>query len=110
MKKIILPLDSIIIAEKAHTAKDLLEDIVMARTAWRIGEGPKHAEIMFTAIDKTDMVIGTGQMILPDKTYGFLLEQIALDPATNISPRSANRLYLRLAKAVNDATEHEEKA
>jgi hypothetical protein len=108
MKKISLPPDSIVIVDKAHTAKDLLEDIVMSRAPWRSGEGPKHADIMFTAIDKIEVT--SGVMLLPDKTYGFLLEQIALDPNTNITPRSANRLYLKLARAVNDATEHEEKA
>lgn len=98
------------IGDREHSAVDILEDIVLLRQAWRIGEGPKHAEIVFAAFDKLRESASSGALLLPDKTYGFLFEQMALDPATQVSPRAANRFYLKIARAVSDAEEVEEKA
>lgn len=108
MKKIVLP-PSVVIGDKEHSAVDILEDIVLIRQAWRIGEGPRHAEIVFAAFDKLRESVSSGAMTLPDKTYGFLFEQMILDPTTQISPRAANRFYLRIARAVGEADEVEEK-
>lgn len=108
MKAITFP-EPIQIGTVIHNAEELLEDLVMVRQAWRIGEGPKHAAIVFSAFDKLKESASSGILLLPDKTYDFLLEQATLDPNSNISPRAANRFYLRIIRALNDAKEHEEK-
>jgi hypothetical protein len=107
LKEIKLPPPTMI-SEKEHTAAELIEDLVMVRQAWRAGDGPKHADIVFVALDKLGEAASSGVFRLPDKTYNFLLEQMALDPSTSISPRSANRFYLRIVRAMNDAAEVEE--
>lgn len=114
MKEIRLPADSITLTdnvakvERTHTALEVLEDAVMPRLAWRQGDGPKHAGIVFAAIDKAVEEKDSVRLRLPDATYAFLLEQIALDPGTVITPRAANRFYLRIARAFNDAEEYDE--
>lgn len=107
MKSIVLPAPTTI-GEREHSAIELIEDLVMTRQAWRTLEGPKHAEIVFAAFDRLGDEASSGVLRLPDKTYNFLLEQMSLDPGTNISPRAANRFYLRIMRALNDATEVEE--
>jgi hypothetical protein len=37
-----------------------------------------------------------------------MVEQVALDPGTVITPRAANRYYLKIARAFNEAEEVEE--
>jgi len=108
MKEVTFP-KPVTIGEKEHTAADLIEDLVLTRQAWRNGDGPKHAEIVYSALDKYREAITSGKVKLPDKTYGMLLEQMALDPGTNISPRTANRFYLQIMRSINEATEVDEK-
>ncbi len=102
MKEVTFP-KPVVIVEKEVTAGELIEDLVLVRQAWRIGDGSKHADIVFSALDKAN-----GKLKLPDKTFNFLLEQMQLDPGTNISPRAANRFYLALMRAFNDADEVDE--
>jgi hypothetical protein len=116
MKQFTLPSDTIVINTIEHTAVNMLEDIVMTRYAWRVGDGPRHAEIVFKALDKClqpapdvgTRVRSSSRMRLPDKTYDFLLEQIALDPNARIDPRSANRFYLRIVQTIQAAIEVDE--
>jgi hypothetical protein len=113
MKVIKLPNETITLydeamkKERTHTALEVLEDSVMLRTAWRNGDGPKHAAIVFAAFDKAKGKDG-GNLRLPDATYTFMLEQVALDPGTVITPRAANRFYLKIARAFNEAEEFDE--
>lgn len=113
MKEIKLPGEGITLhdnvqkVDRTHTALEVLEDAVMGRAAWRVGHGPKHAGIVFAAFDKA-VKEGTARLRLPDATYTFMLEQVALDPGTSISPRSANRFYLKIARAITEAEEIDE--
>lgn len=116
MKEIRLPLDTVTLhdqvqgKDRTHTALEVLEDAVMGRSAWRSGHGPKHAGIVFAAFERTKEEKDGIRLQLPDATYTFMLEQIALDPGSIISPRAANRYYLRIARAFNEAEEIEEAA
>jgi hypothetical protein len=114
MKEIKLPSESITLhdpglkVDRTHSALEVLEDAVMGRSAWRAGHGPKHAAIVFAAFDKAQDGKDGVRLRLPDATYTFMLEQVALDPGTVISPRQANRFYLKIARAFNEAEEHDE--
>jgi hypothetical protein len=113
MKEVNLPEDAITLTDhqlkidKTHNALDLIEDVIMARHGWRAGDGPKHASIVFIALDKA-RESGKMKLRLADTTYTYMLEQVALDPGTIITPRAANRLYLKVARAFNEAEEVEE--
>jgi hypothetical protein len=115
MKEIRLPgetvtlLDEALGKERTHTALEVIEDAVMGRAAWRSGHGPKNAAIVFAAFDKAIQGDdGSVRFRLPDGVYTFMLEQVALDPQSRITPRAANRYYLKIARAFADAEEFEE--
>lgn len=114
MKEIKLPAEPVTLQDEAtkkertHTALDVLEDAVMPRAAWRAGHGPKHAAIVFAQFEKALTGKDGVRLRLPDATFTFMLEQVALDPGTVITPRAANRYYLKIARAFNEAEEVEE--
>jgi hypothetical protein len=114
MKEIRLPSESVSLPDHAlgkdrsHTALEVIEDAVMVRGAWRSGHGPKHAAIVFSQFEKAKEGKDGVRIRLPDATYTFMVEQVALDPGTVITPRAANRYYLKIARAFNEAEEVEE--
>lgn len=102
MKEIKLPTERI--QDKKTGALELLEDIVMVRGFWRVADGPKLAGIVFAALDSCTH----GVLRLPDAAYEALRSQVALDPTMTLQPREANRLFLRVARAIYDAEEIQE--
>jgi hypothetical protein len=99
MKKVRLPKKVVPIGNKAYSAEDVLEEVVLTRPFWRrIGN-------VKVALSISDKLACPGDKIFTDMEHDMLVKDASMQDAGGIAPPSMNRFYLEVLAALYDAEE-----